>query len=128
MAWAASLVGLAMGLLIVLNTLLVAVLERTREIGVLGALGWSCRRILTLVLLESLLLSAAGGLLGMALGYLGLNLLIMHPMLRGIVAVTPSLSAFGQQFLVTVVLGIGGGFLPAWRALNLNPVDALRDR
>jgi putative ABC transport system permease protein len=128
MAWAVSLVGLAMGLLLVVNTLLVAVLERTREIGVLAAVGWSRRRILALVLLESLLLSAAGGLVGMTLGHFGLKLLVLHPKLRGIVAVVPSLSAFGQQFLVIVLLGIGAGFLPAWRALELNPVDALRER
>ena len=128
MAWAASFVGLAMGFVIVVNTLLVAVLERTREIGVLVAVGWSRRRILGLVLLESLLLSAAGGLVGMLLGHFGLELLVDHPRLRGFVAVVPSAAAFAQLLLVTVLLGVAGGFYPAWRAMNLNPVDALRDQ
>ncbi len=127
-AWAASLTGLGLGLLIVFNTMLVAVLERTREIGVLAALGWSRLMILSLILLESLLLSMVGGLAGIALGYLGLNLLVLHPMLRGFVAVGPSFAALGQQLLMTVLIGIGGGFLPAWRALNLNPIQALRDQ
>jgi len=128
MTWAVSLVGLAMGLLIIVNTLLVAVLERTREIGVLVAVGWSRERILALVLLESLWLSAIGGAAGMALGRLGLELLVLHPKLRGVVALAPSLPALGQQFLLVVLLGVIAGLLPAWRALRLDPVQALRDQ
>jgi len=128
MSWAAALVGLIMGLLIVFNTMLVAVLERTREIGVLAALGWSRSRIITLVLSESLLLSTLGGIAGIILGYYGLVLLAMHPRLQGFVLVSPSLEAIYQQCFVAMILGIGGGFLPAWRAVNLNPIDALREQ
>ena len=128
MAWAASLVGLIMGLLIVFNTMLVAVLEKTREIGVLAAVGWSRRRILALILSESLLISALGGLTGIAIGYLGLQLLVMHPKLQGFVVVAPSLTVLLQQFIIILLIGIGGGFLPAWRALHLNLIDALKER
>jgi len=128
MSWAAALVGLIMGLLIVFNTMFVAVLERTREIGVLAALGWSRLMILTLVLSESLFLSILGGVAGMTGGYYGLFLLAMHPRLQGFVLVSPSLEAICQQFLIVMLLGIGGGFLPAWRAVNLNPIDALREQ
>ncbi len=128
MAWAASLVGLIMGLLIVFNTMLVAVLEKTREIGVLAAVGWSRRRILVLIMSESLLISALGGLAGIAIGYLGLQLLIMHPKLQGFVVVAPSLAVLVQQFSIILLIGIGGGFLPAWRALHLNLIDALKER
>jgi putative ABC transport system permease protein len=127
MGWAASLVGLVMGLFIVFNTMLVSVLERTREIGILEAVGWSRFRILMLVLLESVVLCSAGGLAGMVLGYLGLKLLILHPKLYGFLMVSPSIVALGQQFVAIILLGIGGGFLPAWRALNLKPMDALKD-
>jgi putative ABC transport system permease protein len=127
-AWATSLVGLALGLVIVVNTLLVAVLERTREIGVLVAVGWSRARILALVLLESLLLSAVGGVLGMVVGQVGLEMFVDHPKLRGFVAVAPSAVVFARQLVVIVLLGIAAGLYPAWRAVRLNPVDALRDQ
>jgi putative ABC transport system permease protein len=127
MAWASSLIGLIMGLLIVFNTMLVAVLEKTREIGVLAAVGWSRRRILALILSESLLISALGGLAGITLGYFGLQLLVMHPKLQGFVVVAPSLAVLVQQFIIILLIGIGGGFLPAWRALHLNLVDALKE-
>jgi len=127
MAWAASLIGLIMGLLIVFNTMLVAVLEKTREIGVLAAVGWSQRRILALILSESLLISALGGLAGIALGYLGLQLLVMHPKLQGFVVVSTSLAVLVQQFIIILLIGICGGFLPAWRALHLNLIDALKE-
>lgn len=126
-AWAASAVGLAMGLLVVVNTLLVAVLERTREIGVLVAVGWTRRRILASVVLESLLLTIAGGLFGIALGHVGLELLAGQPRLRGFVVVAPSLAAVAQQLAAAVSIGVGAGLYPAWRALRLDPVEVLRD-
>jgi putative ABC transport system permease protein len=127
MAWAVSVVGLAMGLVIVLNTLLIAVLERTREIGVLIAVGWPRRRILLLIVLESLALTLAGGLLGLAFSALALEILAGHPKLRGFVAVSPSLPLLLQHLAAAVLLGIVGAVYPAIRALRLNPVDALRE-
>lgn len=128
MSWAASLVGLIMGLLIVFNTMLVAVLEKTREIGILAAVGWSRSRVLTLILSESLMISAIGGLTGIVLGYVGLQLLVMHPKLQGFVIVAPSLTVLVQQFIIILLIGLGGGFIPAWRALHLNQIDALKER
>lgn len=128
MAWAASLVGLIMGFLIVFNTMLVAVLEKTREIGILAAVGWTGRRILSMILLESLAISALGGVVGIAVGYLGLKLLVLHPKLQGFVVVAPSLIVLAEQFGIILLMGLGGGLLPAWRALHLNPIDALKER
>jgi len=64
-----STMAAIIGCLVLLNTLLMSVTERTREIGVLSAVGWSPRRILGMIVLEGLLLSAAGGLLGIGLGF-----------------------------------------------------------
>ena len=77
---AISLVALAIAALSVLNTLAMAVEERTRDIGILAAIGWSRARILALILSEGLLLAGLGGLLGGGLGWLGnhvLNLLVV---------------------------------------------------
>ncbi len=128
MSWATSLVGLIMGLLIVFNTMLVALLEKTREIGILAAVGWSGRRIMSLIILESLTLSSLGGLAGIAAGFLGLKLLVLHPKLQGFVAVAPSPAVLAEQFIIILAIGLGGGLLPSWRALKLNPIDALRER
>jgi putative ABC transport system permease protein len=127
LTWATSLVGLAMGLVIVLNTLLVAVLERTREVGVLVAVGWSRRRVLAMILQEGLMITLAGGLVGLAGGMGVLEVLADHPKMRGFIAVTPSLAVLAQHLAVAVALGVAGALYPAWRATRLNPVDVLRD-
>lgn len=128
MAWATSLVGLGMGLVIVANTMLVAVFERTREIGLLVAVGWSTRRILGLVVLEGVALTLAGGVLGVPLGVLVVEALAGHPRLRGLVVATPSPAVLVQCLTVTVLLGILGAAYPAWRASRVDPVEALRDQ
>jgi ABC-type antimicrobial peptide transport system permease subunit len=108
------------------NTLLMSVLERTYEIGVLRSLGWRRRRVLGLILGESLVLSLLGGLLGIGLGVLAV---------LGIASSNSWLSSFGSHFspdlffraLITVILlGSVGGAYPAWRASRLLPLEALR--
>ncbi len=126
MAWGISLIAVFIGGLGMMNTMIMAVFEQTREIGVLRALGWRRGRVLRMILSQSLLLSGLGGLLGIAIG-LGLVSLINH---------TPAVSSFApgvvkpalllQGMSVALVLGIIGGFYPAWRAAGLNPIEALR--
>jgi len=109
-----------------LNTMLMSVLERTREIGVLRALGWRGRRVLGMILRESLVLGAVGGVCGILLG-LGLTgLIAMAPGVVGAMkpAYTPQL--FVQAIVVAMVAGAVGGLYPAWRATRLSPVEALR--
>jgi ABC-type antimicrobial peptide transport system permease subunit len=126
MAWGISLVAILIGGLGMMNTMIMAVFEQTREIGVLRAVGWRRARVLRLILSQSLVLSALGGLLGVAIG-LGLVSLINR---------TPAISSFApgvvkaplliQGVSVALVLGLVGGFYPAWRAAGLNPIEALR--
>lgn len=118
----AALVG-GLGMM---NTMLMSVLERTREIGVLRALGWKRRRIIGLILGEALVLTLVGGLLGVALG-LGLTALArlspaVESLLQGVF--TPWI--FVQAIGVAVVLGMIGGLYPAWRASQLTPIEAMR--
>ena len=109
------------------NTILMSVLERTREFGVLRALGWSRRRILFMVLKESLLLGALGGLAGILIGILLARLIGAIPAIGEMVGngQFDSLLLF-RAMLVALVLGALGGLYPAWRATRMSPIEALR--
>jgi ABC-type antimicrobial peptide transport system permease subunit len=121
-----SLLALFIGGLGMLNTMLMSVLERTREIGLLRALGWRRRRVLGMILRESLVLGLMGGLCGILLG-LGLtSLMALAPGVYRAMepAYTPELIV--QAILVALVAGAVGGLYPAWRATRLSPIEALR--
>ena len=107
------------------NTILMSVYERTREIGVLRAVGWRRRRVLSLILTEALLLAFAGAVAGSIIG-VALVIAIRNVPLYGYTRgqFTPDL--FIQAFVVALVLGILGGLYPAWRASKLLPLESMR--
>jgi putative ABC transport system permease protein len=112
-------------LLIAGNTMAQAVRERTSELGVLKTLGFSDLKVMLLVMIESLLLSVVGGGLGLALIWLlapGL-----YPLVQMFLPVfyVPS-AAIGFGLLLAVALGAVSGAIPAWNAMRLRIVDALR--
>jgi putative ABC transport system permease protein len=121
MAW----VALFMGVLMVLNTLLMAVLERTREIGILSAIGWSTERIMGALVIEGFILSAAGSLVGILLGIAGSKFLSAIPAIGRYVAVEPTVPLIAATALAAIVLGILGSFYPAWVATRQSPATAL---
>ena len=121
MAW----VALFMGVLMVLNTLLMAVLERTREIGILSAIGWSTERIMGALVLEGFLLSAVGSLVGIVLGVAGSKFLSAIPAIGRYVAVEPTLPLIAATALAAIALGILGSFYPAFVATRQSPAAAL---
>lgn len=108
-----------------LNTMLMSVLERTREIGVLRALGWQRRQVVGMILQEALALGVVGGTFGILLGIGMVWSLTMIPVIGGML--DPQYDA--QLFLLamSVALGTGllGGLYPAWRATRMQPVEAL---
>jgi putative ABC transport system permease protein len=109
-----------------LNTMLMSVLERTREIGVFRALGWRRRRVLGMVLGEALVLGAIGGLLGVLVG-LGLGEGVKQvPGLLGSIDPVYTPRLFLQALVVALGAGLAGGLYPAWRATRMQPVEALR--
>ena len=118
-------ISLAVAGILIMNVMLVAVSQRTAEIGLLKALGATGRQILTFFLSEALLLTALGAALGLLVGQLGsLAIRQAFPLLP---AYAP---AWSVVLAVAVALATGGLFsvLPARRAARLDPVLALSKR
>jgi ABC-type antimicrobial peptide transport system permease subunit len=126
MTWGIALMALAVGGLGMTNTMVMSVFERTREIGVLRALGWRKGRVLGMIVRESIALSLLGSAAGVAVGVAMGSALNYLPALEGFVRLTFSASLFGQALGTALVLGVAGGVYPAWRASRLQPVEALR--
>lgn len=105
----------------IMNIMFVSVAERTKEIGIRKAIGAKRRAILVQFLLEAATICLLGGLLGLAIAAPGTFLL------RKLMPATLSLSIVSLALLVSLVTGVVAGFLPAWRAARMNPVDALRN-
>ncbi|MCE9637300.1 MAG: ABC transporter permease [Planctomycetes bacterium] len=115
-------VSLLVGGIGIMNIMLVSVTERTREIGLRMAVGARSRDVLSQFLVESVVLSGIGGLLGIALGS-GTAIFVANVM-RWPAVVSP------QAIVIAVVfsgaVGVLFGFYPAWRASRLDPIEALR--
>jgi putative ABC transport system permease protein len=115
-------ISLLVGGIGIMNVMLATVTERTREIGIRRALGAKRRHIIMQFLVEAVVLSVGGGLLGILLG-LGIPLLVeYYADLRTIVTPQAPALAFG----VSVGIGLVFGLYPAWRAATMDPVEALR--
>jgi putative ABC transport system permease protein len=104
--------------------MLMAVSERTREIGTLRALGWSRAKVLRLVLAEGALISGMGGLLGLAAGWAGAEVLILWA--PSGLDTQYTLFLYGQAMAVALGLGVAGAFYPACQAGRLSPIEALK--
>ncbi len=118
-------VSLAVAGVGIMNVMLVSVSERTREVGLLKALGAGRRQILAAFLAEAILISSAGGLLGLALGWAAvLAIVAVYPALPA----SPPLWAVAAAFSLSVGVGAVFGVLPARRATRLDPVAALAGR
>ena len=126
MAWSTSVIALVLGALGVLNTMVMAVFERTREIGVLRALGWRRRRVLTLILGESLALGVVGAIAGVSLAVGGVHLLASIPSTGGFVSPDVPAPALAVGLGLGVSLSVLGGLYPALRGAGLEPTEALR--
>lgn len=117
-----ALVSLVVGGIGIMNIMLVSVTERTREIGIRMAVGAQESDILTQFLIESLVLSLVGGVIGVILGLTGAE--IMAAMSDWPVLI--SWQALLLAFAFSAMVGIFFGFYPARKAAHLNPIDALR--
>ncbi len=126
MTWGISLMALVVGGLGMMNTMVMSVFERTREIGVLRALGWHRRRVLWMILRESVTLSLLGAVAGSLLGVVVGLLMNTLPAIQAWLQMKYSAGLFAQALVTALGLGVVGGVYPAWWASNLSPAEALR--
>ncbi|MEM2926564.1 MAG: FtsX-like permease family protein [Candidatus Bathyarchaeia archaeon] len=128
-AWNVSIALAAVAILFGFKSQLSALVERTREIGLLKAIGWSNRDVICQIIIESLLQGLIGGLFGCIIGY-GASLYVLSGIggefggASQFINVDPMLLAIGV--IIAILSGIAAGIYPAWRASRLNPADALR--
>ena len=125
-AWGTSSLALLIGVLGIANTMAMSVFERTREIGILRALGWNRWQVLAHIEVEAVALGLGGGLLGIALGWCALRVLAALPKTASLVSASLHWQLLAEAVGVAVFAGLIAGALPAWRAGQLSPVNALR--
>ena len=123
---AATYLALVIGTIIVMNTMLLSFVERTREFGVLRAIGWSKRRLWALILGEALLISLLGAMTGVALSFAATRALEALPALRGILHAQFTAGSFWRALYTAGAIGLLAALYPAARAGHLKPLAALR--
>ena len=124
-AWGVALIAALVGGVGMTNTMLMSVYERTREVGVLRAVGWSRWRVMRMIMAESFVLSLLGGGLGLGVGA-GLTWLAAHsPVMAGMTTDRVPVSVMSQAMSAALLLGMAGGVYPSWYASRLAPVEAL---
>jgi putative ABC transport system permease protein len=119
---AIAAISLLVGGIGIMNIMLASVAERTREVGIRRAVGAARRDIAAQFLVESSLLTSAGGVLGAVLGVIGS--LAIQALAGWPTALSPGMLVAG--LVVALAVGIGFGFYPAWHAAHLEPMEALR--
>ncbi|MEK8091614.1 FtsX-like permease family protein [Methylocystis sp. IM3] len=125
-AKAISIIALTLGALSVLNALLMAIQERTREIGIMMAIGWSRWRTMASIVLEGLVIGLAGCLIGVPASFAISHSFKYLPTVGEILAFRPSLAIILPILFAAVGLCGLGALYPAWRAASMRPADALR--
>lgn len=123
---AISVLAVGIGAIGVMNTMVMSVFERTREIGILRAVGWSGRRILRMIIAESLILCIIAAAVGTALGVLATRAILLIDMVRNLLEPQYTVDVFVRALVVAVAVAFVGAIYPAIRAVRLTPMEALR--
>lgn len=126
MAWITSSIAIMIGGIGMLNTMTVSVFERTKEIGILRAIGWRRRRVVTLVLSEAFVLSLIGATVGVLGGMLLTFTLSRLPGAANSIAGTSDPWLVVQGYIIAVIVGVTSAAYPAFQASQLAPTEALR--
>jgi putative ABC transport system permease protein len=126
-SWAISLLAIFIGAVGVINTMIMSVYERTREIGVLKAVGWTDRRILAMILGESVVLTLIAFVVGTIIAVVGVEILLNFSSgVGGVIKPSFAIDIFLRAFGIAFLVGVLGGLYPAYRASRLSPTEALR--
>jgi len=120
-------VALLVGGLSIINTMIMSVSERTREIGLKRAIGAETRTVLGEYLLESSMIGLLGGLIGMGLGVVAITLLNNATESNNVTVFAISWLVVVGPVVFATVLGTLAGIFPALRAARLKPVESLRE-
>ena len=120
-----TVLAILIGAVIVGNTMLLSLFERTREFGLLRAIGWTRRRTVSLLLGESLLLAVLGAAIGVGLSFMVAAGLSQLPALKGILHPDFTESAFWRALFTALVMTLIGALYPTIRAALLSPLRAL---
>jgi putative ABC transport system permease protein len=126
MSWITSAIAILIGAIGMLNTMIVSVFERTHEIGILRAIGWRRWRIVRMILIESVLLSVTGGVVGTIGALVVTPVLGRHPAVAGLIDTHISAHVVGLGVAMAVCVGLLGAAYPAYRGAQLLPTEALR--
>ncbi len=118
-------IAITAGVFGVLNTMLMAVMERRREIGIMKALGMGTGTVLSTILQESLVLGAVGGGAGMVMGWLATRVLTIPSLIGITITLDVPLWLLAEAFVIAQITALLGGLYPAARAARLNVAEAL---
>jgi putative ABC transport system permease protein len=126
MVWMVSVIAIVIGVISMLNTMVMSVLERTQEIGILRAVGWPRGRVVRMVLGEALVLGVFAAVVGAAGAAAATHALAQFPRVNGFIegGIAPVVVAQGVG--IAALIGLLGGAYPAVRAARLLPTEAIR--
>jgi putative ABC transport system permease protein len=122
----ATIVAVVIGAIIVMNTMLLSLVERYREFGILRAIGWSRRRVVALVLGEAITIGFGGAAIGVGFAYVLIRILARLPQLEGILHPDYTAGVFARALLTAAAVAFLGALYPALRAARLAPLEAIR--
>ena len=122
----ATVLAIVIGAIVVMSAMTMSFIERTREFGVLSAIGWTRRRVAVMILCEALLTGLAGTAGGLALSVLAVLAVQQLPSLAGVLHPVYTPGIFGRALYTAAAMVLLGGLVPAVRAALAKPLEALR--
>jgi putative ABC transport system permease protein len=127
LTWAIGLLAIIIGGIGVMNTMIMSISERTREIGVLRALGWSRKRVILMIMGETFIIACLAIIVGSGLGILGVRVMMLSSIVSGFLE--PNYfywPIYYKAIVVSLSVAFLGGLYPALKASRLSPLEALR--